>query len=94
MTIDQLKGYKRKAKAQRDNWKARALTAERELSGLRQYIENIDVWYKELCELCGVPIKSLVNFAPTPLAPRYLPRTKPPSPSSDPCHPQGNTDKG
>jgi hypothetical protein len=69
MTITQLKGYKRKAKAQRDNWKARALTAERELSGLRQYIENIDVWYKELCELCGVPVKSLVNFAPTTTPP-------------------------
>ena len=64
MTIDELKAYKRKAKAQRDNWKARAILAENELSGLRQYIENIDAWYKELCELCGVPIKSLVKQTP------------------------------
>lgn len=30
MTIDRLKAYKRKAKAQRDNWKARALAMEAE----------------------------------------------------------------
>ena len=30
MTIDQLKAYKRKAKAQRDNWKARSLAIEAE----------------------------------------------------------------
>ena len=30
MTIDELKAYKRKAKAQRDNWKARALAIEQE----------------------------------------------------------------
>jgi hypothetical protein len=65
----ELKAYKRKAKAQRDNWKAKALTAEKELSELRQYIENIDAWYKELCELCGVPIKSLVNTRPTTTPP-------------------------
>lgn len=30
MTIDQLEAYKRKAKAQRDNWKERALAIEAE----------------------------------------------------------------
>ena len=30
MTIDELKAYKRKAKAQRDNWKRKALSAEKE----------------------------------------------------------------
>ncbi len=64
MTIDQLKAYKRKAKAQRDNWKRRAILAENELSAFRKYIENIDAWYKELCELCGVPTKSLVKQPP------------------------------
>ena len=54
MTIDQLKAYKRKAKAQRDNWKARAVTAEREVERLNAYMVKLDTWYGELCRLLGI----------------------------------------
>jgi hypothetical protein len=39
MTIDELKAYKRKAKAQRDNWKARALALKRMVNMFRWCIE-------------------------------------------------------
>ena len=39
MTIDELKAYKRKAKAQRDNWKARAMDYRLMLEVFRGCIE-------------------------------------------------------
>lgn len=61
MTIDQLKAYKRKAKAQRDNWKARAVTAEREVERLNAYLVKMDNWYNELCGLLGIKDGTLFN---------------------------------
>ena len=40
MTIDQLKTYKRKAKAQRDNWKKKAILAEQEKIMLKEAINE------------------------------------------------------
>ncbi len=39
MTIDQLKAYKRKAKAQRDNWKRRAMVYRSDLKYISDHFE-------------------------------------------------------
>jgi hypothetical protein len=62
MTITELQAYKRKAKAQRDNWKAKALTAEKEVERLNAYLLKVDKWYNELCTLLGIKDGTLFNI--------------------------------
>lgn len=52
--IDALKASKRKAKHQRDNWKARALALEKELNAYKAWAAKVDKWHTELCEIYNI----------------------------------------
>ena len=52
--IDKVKASKAKCKRHRDNWRAKAIKAERELETYKSWALRIDKWHTELCETLGI----------------------------------------